>query len=72
MLSRRDRYPGPTYICLGRFSSPVLGIELKPHEPYVCRDELEAEALAEWERTGLVKRITRQQAYRLRRQRGET
>jgi len=76
--SRRKRWPGPIYIIAEGIEGPVgLGapvgpwgasteIRLEPGVPYVARDEREAEALAQREQQGFVRRISRQQAYKLR------
>jgi len=73
------RLPGPIYVTTekaeGRVAfNAVVGpwlatveIVLEDGIPYVARDEAEAEALADRERQGFVRRITRQEAYRMRR-----
>ena len=68
--------PGPTFITT---EGPVgtappkppwsqeVRIDLKPGVPFVARDEVEREVLERLEREGHVRRITPQQAYKLRR-----
>jgi hypothetical protein len=80
-LLRRRRHPGPIYIlrdsveplettvAAGPFGTSVL-INLEPGVPYVARDEAEADELTDLERQKFVRRIRRDEAYRLRRQRG--
>jgi transcriptional regulator with XRE-family HTH domain len=76
--ARRMRQPGPIYVIADGVEGPVsfstvvgpwsqtIPITLTPGVPYAARDESEAEALADRERQGFVKRLSRQQAYRLR------
>jgi transcriptional regulator with XRE-family HTH domain len=74
--NRRSTFPGPTFLFEGdgelQRSTPFppwqesVTVTLRSGEPYVARDELEADVLLEAERDGFVRRITRQQAYRLR------
>ena len=78
----RRPFPGPTYLATEPdvqrstvkppWSQSVL-LELEPGEPFVARDEFEREQLEDLEELGLVRRITPQQAYKLRRktQRGK-
>jgi transcriptional regulator with XRE-family HTH domain len=74
-ITRRP-FPGPTFIATEPdvqrsthkrpWGQSVL-LELQPDEPFVARDEFEREQLEDLERLGLVRRITPQQAYKLRR-----
>lgn len=79
MLSRRSALPGPIFVVVGneplggRAERPPWGqqepyIQLEPGSPFVARDEPEARKLMEWERAGKVRRISRQAAYRIRKQ----
>jgi transcriptional regulator with XRE-family HTH domain len=80
-LGARSRHPGPIFLLTGRgpgeirVTEPPWGasipITLKPGEPYVARDELEAEELERLEARGIVRRIRRDEAYRLRKAKGE-
>lgn len=75
-LAGLSRYPGPIYVLVG--DEPVetgttvppwgtnVRFRLEPGEPYVARDEWEAERLAEMEKQGFVRRISREEAYRIR------
>lgn len=75
-LTKRVRVPGPIFVS----DEPVefmtsappwsveLRIRLEPGVPYVPRDEVELEHISRvLEAPGLARRITRQEAYRLRR-----
>jgi transcriptional regulator with XRE-family HTH domain len=74
--SRRSTFPGPTFLFEGdvqlQISTGVppwgesVTVTLRSGVPYVARDEREADTLLNAERDGFVRRITRQQAYRLR------
>ncbi len=76
-LAKRGKYPGPTFLADravtllldvgGRFKSTKVPLKLRTGEPYVARDELEATALWEAEQVGIVRRIDRFQARKLRR-----
>ncbi len=78
-ITRVRRYPGPIYVLTERPDGDVttrsetagqwgvsVKVELRWGQPYVARDELEAEVLGRWESRGGVRRISRQEAYRLR------
>jgi hypothetical protein len=74
----RRRWPGPIYVIAEGVEGPVrfsaaVGpwsasepITLEPGVPYVARNDSEARALDDRERQGFVRRISRQQAYRMR------
>jgi len=77
-LSRRSRFPGPTYVFTGEGnlapSSTIapwgmnVKFELLPGEPYVARDDIEAALLEELATTrDDVERIPAYKAYRMRR-----
>lgn len=76
VLAERGRLPGPIYLYeeAGDLEqATVLAPWAQSHRmrlvsgvPYLPRDEGEAERLAELERAGTVRRISRQEAYRLR------
>jgi transcriptional regulator with XRE-family HTH domain len=80
-LGARTRHPGPIFVLTGKGSGEIgvteppwatsITITLKSGEPYVARDELEAEELERLEARGIVRRIRRDEAYRLRKAKGE-
>jgi transcriptional regulator with XRE-family HTH domain len=74
----RRRWPGPIYVVTKEDEGPVAfgavvgpwgasaPIRLEPGVPFVARNENEARALADRERQGFVRRVSRQQAYKMR------
>jgi transcriptional regulator with XRE-family HTH domain len=76
MLRRRGRRPGPIFIsATGETTSRSTGLQpfaaqvtisVDPDYPYVAGDDQEVEVLLGMERDGLVRRIDRKQAARLR------
>ncbi|CAN5323761.1 hypothetical protein BH20ACT24_BH20ACT24_16110 [soil metagenome] len=76
VLGARTRHPGPIFLLRG--NEPLImstsrppwaqsvSISLIPGEPYVARDEIEAELLGKLAERGRVRRISRQQAWKLR------
>lgn len=72
-LARRSKYPGPTYVAdrpvaieveIGA-PAPVM-LKLQPGEPWVARDRLETEALRSAAERHMVRRVSRNEARRLR------
>jgi hypothetical protein len=72
--------PGPTYVsnedtAIGTSfgaSGQSHSISLQAGVPYTARDDIEAQMLADAEQHGTVRRVSRQQAYRLRMRGGTT
>jgi transcriptional regulator with XRE-family HTH domain len=72
----RRTHPGPIFLLVGdkprSFTgtrppwSEELRFEMQAGEPYVARDQYEAQILEQYAGLGLVRRISRQSAYRLR------
>jgi transcriptional regulator with XRE-family HTH domain len=74
-LSQRKKYPGPTFVSevprtllvqIPAWGGTTAVIKLKPNEPHVARDRLEAERLRAAMHEGLVRRIDRHEARRMR------
>jgi transcriptional regulator with XRE-family HTH domain len=75
VLEKRGRLPGPIFMVdeqttistvIGPWSKTIK-FTLRPGEVYLPRDESELAAIEQAEQRGAVRRITRQQAYRIRR-----
>lgn len=81
ILSRRSRFPGPIYATMGTepvevsVSAPPWSTEvritLQPGEPYVARDEAEAETLDGFVDQGQLRVIPRHTAQAMRAKRGQ-
>jgi transcriptional regulator with XRE-family HTH domain len=80
LTSKRRPYPGPTFLYegegelvqsfnLGPWARPVY-FRLTSGEPYVARNDVEAERLLQLAEAGTVRKISRQEAYRLRKRKG--